>query len=568
VLSEFKNTCAVKLKFGVKIPLRDGVKLNATLYLPVDQEVARPTIFSLTPYISDNYNPEAHSFAENGYPFLAIDVRGRGNSEGEFLPFFAEAHDGHDIVEWIAQQPYCNGKVATLGHSFGGYNQWTIVTDLPPHLATIVPSAPCFAGFDFPMRHNVYFSFLANWLTLTWGNALQGATTGDGSYWVKEYLRFYEAGLPYKEMDKFFGMDLPIFQGWVAHPRQDEYWDRGNPSPAQFAELTMPILSITGAYDGDQAGTLEFYRQHTLYAGDKARHYLVIGPWDHPGVRNPQATVLGLTCPASVIDVRKLHRDWYAWSMEDGPKPEFLRSKVAYYVLGAEKWRYADTLESVTARTEMLFLQSSFNPTDVFHSGTLALASPEASEPDSYVYDPRDLSVLRREAALSPGSLTDQRAIFTESDNHLIYHSAPFEIDTEVSGFFKLTVWISIDQPDTDFSVAVFDISDDGSSLFLTSQFLRARYRESLREEQLIETTDPLCYVFDKFQFVSRRIRKGHRLRLVFGPNHTVHWQKNYNSGKPNADESMQDARTVTVKIFHDADHPTSLSVPIAHPED
>jgi hypothetical protein len=102
----------------------------------------------------------------------------------------------------------------------------------------------------------------------------------------------------------------------------------------------------------------------------------------------------------------------------------------------------------------------------------------------------------------------------------------------------------------------------------MTSQHLRARYREGLRIEKLIDTTEPLRYDFDRFFFVSRRMSEGHRLRLVIGPNHTLHWQKNYNSGKPNADECMQDARTVTVKLFHDAAHPSALLVPIGRPEE
>ena len=102
----------------------------------------------------------------------------------------------------------------------------------------------------------------------------------------------------------------------------------------------------------------------------------------------------------------------------------------------------------------------------------------------------------------------------------------------------------------------------------LASTHLRARYREGLRTEKLIDTKEPLRYEFDRFFFVSRRIRKGHRLRLVIGANHTVHWQKNYNSGKPNAEETMKDARTVTVKLFHDAKYPSALSVPIGRPEE
>src|SRR6266699_186723 len=102
------------LHWGVKIPMRDKVELNATLYLPKNSP-RTPVIFTLTPYISDTYHPRAAYFASHGHAFALVDVRGRGNSGGEFEPFANEASDGHDVMEWLAQQPFCDGKVAMWG---------------------------------------------------------------------------------------------------------------------------------------------------------------------------------------------------------------------------------------------------------------------------------------------------------------------------------------------------------------------------------------------------------------------------------------------------------------------
>ena len=557
----------VQIRYGVKIPMRDGVLLNAILYLPKDLQKPRPAIFSLTPYSADSEYPEAISLARHGYPYLAIDVRGRGNSGGEFVPFFNDPNDGHDLVEWIAKQAYCNGKVGARGISYVGFTQWATVRGDPPHLATIVPSAPCWVGLDYPLRHNIFYSFLAPWLVFTWGKANQAVVMGADADWAKKQVRFLESGLPFKEMDTFFGFESKPFREWMQHPHQEEYYDRANPTPEQLANLRIPVLSLTGMYDGDQPGTLEFHRQHLKHAGDKAQHYLVIGPWDHPRVRKPAAEFLGLKVgPDSVVDMKKLDRDWYAWTMEDGPKPEFLKKKVAYYVMVADKWRYADTVEEITAREEKLYLQSTTNPKDVFMSGSLASTPPAGhAKPDQYVYDPRDLKfpMLEGKALSVYYNLTDQTLVLTPVGSRLVYHSAPFEHDTEVSGFFKFTAWIAIDQPDTDFNVSIYDIGADGSSIYLTEQNFRARYREGLRVEKLINTTEPLRYDFDHFFYVSRVIQTDHRLRLVVRPNHTIKWEKNYNSGKPVADETMADARTVTVKLFHDAAHPSALIVPI-----
>src|SRR5690606_21049130 len=129
--------------------------------------------------------------------------------------------------------------------------------------------------------------------------------------------------------------------------------------------------------------------------------------------------------------------------------------------------------------------------------------------PDQYVYDPRDLSIAELETGIDTASLTDQRLIYGQRGKLLVYHSAPFERDTEISGFFKLSAWLAIDQPDTDFAVNVYEILPDGSSVLLTSDLKRARYRESLREAKLITTREPLKYDFDGFMFTSRLVRKG-----------------------------------------------------------
>jgi hypothetical protein len=312
-----------------------------------------------------------------------------------------------------------------------------------------------------------------------------------------------------------------------------------------------------------------YYREHLKSAlvTDRAPHYLVIGPWDHAGTRSPQAEFVGLKFgPASLIDLRKLHLQWYAWTMQGGPKPEFLQKNVAYYVMGAEQWRYADTLEEITSHHVPLFLQSTLNPTDVFRSGLLTADPPGDGEPDHYVYDPRDLRHAVLESAIDPESRTDQRLIHSAFGKKLVYHSLPFENQTEVSGFFKLRAWLSIDQPDTDFQASVYEIDLDGSSILLTTDAVRARYRESLRRERLVATHEPLRYDLEGFMFVSRRIKKGNRLRLVIGPLNSIYTQKNYNSGGVVSDESIADARTVIVKLFHDQSYPTVLYVPVARP--
>jgi putative CocE/NonD family hydrolase len=569
----------VEMQWGVKIPLRDGILLNATLYLPTARKSAAPVVFTLTPYIAQTFHEQAVYFAAHGLPFLCVDVRGRGNSEGVFSPYKQEAADGHDVVEWIAAQPYCDGQVTMWGGSYAGYDQWVTAKEAPPHLRTIVPVASPHMGVDFPIRNNMASPYLMQWLMFVSGRTSQERIFGQQPLWNRKFLRWLESGVPFKDLDGFLGQPSDLFQEWIAHPHQDAYWDSYNPTPEEYSRISIPVLTITGSYDGDQPGALTHYRRHVANRPDPvdSRHFLVIGPWDHAGTRVPRAEVGGLKLGSdSLVDLGQLHLQWYAWIMQDGPRPAFLKDTVAYYVMGAEKWRYAASLEAITATHECFYLTSNGGASHVFSSGSL-MKEPGADAIDSYVYDPRDLSWPRLEAAsndplcLRPtfplDRLTDQRSVHVNDGKQLIYHSAPFAAEAEVSGFFALTCWMSIDQPDTDIIVSVHEIDPEGGSLLLATDCLRARYRRSPRVAELVVTNEPLRYEFCNFNFISRMIRRGSRLRLVLAPANSIFSQRNYNSGGVVAEESIHDARTVTVRLHHGAGSPGVLHVPLGQRE-
>jgi putative CocE/NonD family hydrolase len=557
---------AVDFTWGVKIAMRDGVKLNATVYRPKDQQEPLPVIFELTPYISDSYHNRAYYFAQHGYVFALVDVRGRGNSEGQFNPFLQEPQDGYDVVEWLAKQSWSNGKVTMWGGSYAGYDQWMTLREFPPHLATVVPVAAAHAGVDFPMFKNIWAAYDMQWLTFTSGVTPQQNLFGESSFWIEKFRELYLNHRPYKDLDKIVGNDSTVFQKWIAHPTFDAYWQALDITPEQYKKISIPILTITGDYDGDQAGALTYYRDHMKYGTEEAKtkHYLIIGPWDHAGTRTPNKEVGGLTFgDASMLDMNKLHVDWYDWTMKNGKPPEFLKKRVAYYVVGAEQWKYADTLDSISDAKQILYLSSANGEAnDAFHSGRLTTDKPGASRPDQYVYDPLDVRPAELEKEDIKNYITDERDALNLFGNGVVYHSQPFAEDTEITGFVKLVAWISMDVPDTDFNVNLYEIMPDGRNIQLTSDALRARYRDS-STEKLVKPGEIDRYEFNTFTFFSRRIAKGSRLRLVLNSPNSIYLEKNYNSGGVVAEESGKDARTAHVTLYHDSDHPSSLELPM-----
>jgi hypothetical protein len=554
----------VDFSWGVKIPMRDGIHLNATVYKPKSGDPT-PVIFTLTPYISDSYHDRAYYFAQHGYAFALVDCRGRGNSAGEFEPFIQEPRDGHDIVEWLATQPWCNGSVSMWGGSYAGFDQWMTLKEFPPHLRTIVPAAAAYAAVDFPFYKNIFMSYEIQWFTFTSGVTGNANLFGEQAFWIEKFREMYLNHRPFSELDQIVGNCTTHFQTWLQHPTPDAYWDRLALSPEDYDRINIPILTITGHYDGDQPGAMHYYQQH-IRSGSPAReqHYLIIGPWDHAGTRTPNKEFGGLKFgDASVLDLNQLHTEWYDWILKGGPKPEFLKQRVAYYLAGAEEWKYADSLDAISNATLRLHLNSIQGyANDVFHSGTLEASPPTEAQPDTYVYDPLDVRPADLEREEIKNEFTDQLYALNLFGNGLVYHSAPFEADTEIAGFPKFVVWMSLDVPDTDFAITIFEILSDGTSIQLTWDFLRARYRESMREERLVTPGEINRYEFNG-SFFSRRIAKGSRLRLLINSPNTIYLQKNYNSGGVVAAESGKDARIAHVNLYHDTDHPSYLELPL-----
>jgi putative CocE/NonD family hydrolase len=387
----------------------------------------------------------------------------------------------------------------------------------------------------------------------------------DPEFWIAKFQEMYQQNLPYKELDLIVGNPSTFFQTWVAHPYPDEYWDRMAFPAEMYDRIIIPILTITGHYDDDQTGAMEYYRKHmALKSPAREKHYIIIGPWDHAGTRDPKTEFEGLKFSENaLLDMNKIHQEWYDWTMKDGKKPTFLKKRVAYYVMGEEKWKYADSLEAIGATQKKMYLCSNEGANDVFHSGTLENDAPKGRLSDTFTYNPLDKRIGDLERVLIPDYFTDQTYDLNLFGNGLVYHSAPFAKDSEITGWVKLYTWISMDVPDTDFKVTLAEVLPDGKMIKLTQDLLRARYRESNRVEKLVVPGEINLYTFDGFTFFSRRISKGSRLRLIISCPNTIYLEKNYNSGGVVSEESGREARTANVTLYHDKDHPSYLELPV-----
>jgi hypothetical protein len=452
-------------------------------------------------------------------------------------------------------------------------DQWQIIAQHPAHLAAAVPTAAVYPGWDFPQPKGIFMSYMAQWLAFTSGQTGQDNLFGDSKYWESRFVDAYEHNQPFYKLADLAGTNRASFLEWLDHPAYDSYWAAFNPKPSDYTSVDIPILTITGYFDGDQPGALRYYREFMANASANAKQhfYLLMGPWDHPGTRHPQEKLGGLTFDKkSVLDIDQLHIDFFNWILKNGKRPKILSDRINYYVMGADEWRHADSLKGLSDHTLRLYLSSPDNDAhDVFHAGFLTTKQPVEQPADTFTDDPL---VLTPVAEL----LKDQ------GDDPLVHSSEPFKTDRLIyvsdrlpstitlAGVMQLFANISLDTPDGDVGAEVDAILPDGRTLVLGQDMMRARFRHGIHGIEKAQLATPGAiepWRFDQFYFTVRELPKGTRLRVVLGPLNTPDVQKNYNSGGRIGYETAKDARTATITLHLDPEHASYLELPLAPTE-
>jgi uncharacterized protein len=564
------------------IPMRDGVQLEAWISKPHSLKAKAPAVLTLTQYdIDGGRRGNIAAYIRRGYVFVEVYVRGRGRSGGVKSANLGlqVGRDGHDVVEWIAAQPWSDGHVVMFGGSFVGMTQWRTAAQQPPHLAAIAPYAPIYPGWDVPNTNGIPQAWSAVILGYTSGRSLNTGFIADQSYWAGKMLEQYAAFRPFRELDEAMGISqddwwmtddrgqkLSFMKMWLGHVGDEAFNLAAEPKPEDYARMNFPVLTATGYFDDDQPGALRYYRGHVKNAPAAAvsQHYLVIGPWDHGGTQRPTKEIEGLAIPdAAVLDMDALHADWYDWVLGRGPKPAFLRDRVAYFMLGADQWRYAKTLEAASSGKALnLYLSDpEGTPRDLFHSGSLA-QSPASGEPAAIIVDdPHELPELEVAKYAENEDLKSQFRGFEK--RAISFHSQPFERDTEVAGQMRLKLLVEADAPDFDLWAQVLMVLPDGSTLRLGEDIRRARFRRSVFQQELLQPKEIVEIPFE-FYWMARRIPAGARLRLTIAPLNSPNFQKNYNTGGRIGHEKPEDIRVAHINIFHDAEHASQLILPLA----
>ena len=554
----------VDISLYQEVPMRDGINLSANIYTPSSGGGSYPVILVYTPYVNDEAVERGMYFASEGFVFVALDLRGRGNSEGEYRPFEKDGIDGFDAVQWISEQEWCNGSIGMMGGSYRGMVQWMTLKNKPEALKTIVPTASVGPGIDFPKAGGIFGNYALQWLNFTSGKSRNENLFGNRPFWSSKATKKYKEFVPFKEWDVLaLGKKNPIFQTWISHPDFDEYWQNFYPTPEEYRSFDIPILTITGYFDADQPGAMTYYNDHMQYGDPEAtlNHYLIFGPWSHGGTRKPTLELAGLTFGEnSKIDMNKLHLDWFNWTLKNGEKPELLKDRVNYYMMNKNKWKHTNEYEDITTDTITYYLSSPrSNARLLIDPGHLLPQKTSITDEDVIVNNPLDTE----EGATYEGSDYYMGPLPIEEKGRVIYMSQALDRDTVIAGQFEAGLHMSMDVPDADMRAELYIINQVGETKYVGGNNLRLRYRNGLNNPELAVPGEMFFCKFDAPYVTALVVEKGSRFVLTVNSVTSKYYQKNYNSGKDVSSETKEDARVAEIKIHHSAVHASYIKIPV-----
>jgi hypothetical protein len=551
----------VKMLFDVPVPMRDGVNLSADIYFPSGQTGPFPAILARTPY--DNMTQEtmdsALFYPQNGYVFVGQDVRGKNDSDGEFYPFAAEFEDGHDTVEWIGAQPWCDGNVGMVGASYLGNVQWQAAAMGSRYLKTIVPRV---------MGHNLHElnRYIGGALHLSiaamWALRRHARTMQDISVYNWDQLF---ATLPLRDLPKAAGREIQFYQDWIDHPDYDDYW-KSMAIEERYQDIKIPVLQIGGWYDICSKGTfMNFVGMRERGGSGVARSHqqAVVGPWIHAASSLTHAGEVDFG-KASVLDLQEVELRWFdRWlkGIDNGAERD---APLRIWVMGINQWR--DEREWPLARTNFTpyYLHSGGQANSLFGDGALSIQPPGDESPDEYAYNPAFPVPTRGgntccTPEIVPWGAYDQRPVESRNDM-LVYTSEPLKEDMEVTGPVIVKLFASTDGRDTDFTAKLVDVAPNGYAMNLCDGIIRGRYRESTATQKLLSPGKVYEFTIDLW-VTSNVFLKGHRIQVDISSSNFPRFDRNPNTGNKFGEDA--ELRVAHQQVFHDGTRASRIILPV-----
>lgn len=513
-----------------------GVTLSATLVRPRTDKPL-PTVMQFTIYTNPRRAlDDAKAAAARGYAGIVVDARGKRLSPDDIRPFETEGEDADAAIDWISRQPWSDGQVGFQGGSYNGFAAWAAAKRRHPALKTIVAKVAAIPGQGLPMENNVFLTANYAWAFYVANNrGLDTKTYDDRARWSALDDKWFASGRSFREIDQVDGTPHPWMQRWLQHPAYDSYWQAMVPYGADFARIDIPVLSITGYYDDGQISAVQYLKDHYRHRPD-AQHYLVIGPYDHVGAQNDPkpAELRGYRLdPSAQMSTEALVYGWMDHVLRGAARPEVVKDKINYQVMGADVWRHAPSLAAMANETLTLHLSDA--PEAGHHR--LSPEKPRASSAIRQVVNFADRTTTS--ASYYPDPIVSKTLDLSKG---VIFVSAPMASAVEFSGGFSGALDVVINKRDFDFQMTLYELRPDGSAMQLTYVLGRASYARDATRRRLLTPRKRTLVPFERTRLVSRRIAAGSRIVAVLDVIKNGGHQVNYGTGRDVSDESIADA--------------------------
>lgn len=562
----------VTIERDVLASMRDGTILRSDVYRPLGNDTL-PVLLSRSPYgkaanVSTFGSAHPMWLAQKGYIVVVQDTRGRFTSDGEFYPFLHEMEDGYDTVEWAAGIPGSDGRVGMFGFSYVGATQLLAAVTRPPSLTSITPAFTASQYYDGWTYNSgalatAFVCYWANLLALDTairqedrsGTDRLLTTLGDAPSWYWS--------LPLSEYEPLHGGHAPYFYDWIQHHVYDDYWKRWS-IDEDYGRIKVPALHIGGWYDVFLSGTVKNFNGLRRGAGDnrsRTQQKLLLGPWTHmPWTPVGRSGNVG----PSTNEIDDWMVRWFDQTIK-GRDTGVLDHAVTMHTLDGE-WLDFDEWPPGDVETETWYIHSDGRANSKYGDGRLDRKPPGREPVDVFVYDPGvPIPSLGGHSccfdSITPMGPADQHGAEV-SRMMLVYTSGPLAESVDVIGDVSVTLFAATSARDTDFTARLCVVDRDGRSVNLQEGILRARYRSSLSEPELLEP-GVVYELIIELGPVGARIPAGSSIRLDISSSDFPQWDRNLNTGGTPLHESAMVAQPATQTVLHNSEHPTSLRLPL-----
>ncbi len=551
-----------KRLYDVRVPMRDGVTLSTDITMPKG-EGPFPLVLVRTPYQKSmatfagvNWAEWAEFYAENGYAFALQDSRGRGDSDGEYNYHFQEGADGHDAIEWLGEQPWCNGDVGTMGVSYLAMVQWFAAREQPSHLKCMVPTDagpdPMGSGYTGGAFKSGRLPFFA---------AVTGRTMQESNTMGLDWKAIQKCR-PLLEADSFTGKaPLKHYRDFISHSTYDDYWKAIDYQPEDFGKVNIPILQISTWFYESHYGVQYMWKGMHEHNGRNDDHYMLVGPWTHMQTLTGGGLSLNELSfsPESVLDPKAVHLNFFDRYLKKSAD-SFRGHKVQVYLTGKNEWRNYDSYPAPGTQATHFFLASDGPANTLNGGGQLVMEAQANQTPDHYVFDPDHPITYPGTELEDIGS--DHRP-YERRDDMLVYTSDVLDAPFEVLGNILVELYASSTALDTDFTATLTDVYPDGRSVIMGTPhrgILRARYRKGLEKEVLLTPGEVDKFVID-LGHIGHVFLPGHKIRVAISSSAAPYHSINPNTGNPIATDTADPVHAHQT-IYHDVTHPSALILP------